>query len=204
MLNPLLIELPDEIHTPRLVLRPFREGDQDAMLEAVEESRTELEAWMPWAPGYQHQHAVEFVRTAHANWLLRRDLPMAITDRATGRFLGGTGLHRIQWDIPAFEVGYWIRTGQTGQGFVTETVRHLIRFAFDDLHGRRVLIRCHRDNVKSSAIPRRLGIPYEGERRNEIRGPDGRVWNLDAYALTREDFADFRRRWFEGEPDPAP
>ena len=34
-------------------------------------------------------------------------------------FIGGTGLHRIDWAQRQFEIGYWCRSSRVGEGFVT-------------------------------------------------------------------------------------
>ena len=42
----------------------------------------------------------------------RADLPMyfrAGVDGGTSRLIGGTALHRFDWDVPRFEIGYWVR-----------------------------------------------------------------------------------------------
>ncbi len=57
-----------------------------------------------------------------------------------GRYLGGTGLHRIDWGVGAFEIGYWVRASAHGKGFVTEGAELLTKFAFEALHANRVSI----------------------------------------------------------------
>ena len=32
------------------------------------------------------------------------------------------GLHRIDWAVPKFEIGYWARTSHAGRGYITEDV----------------------------------------------------------------------------------
>jgi len=117
-----------------------------------------------------------------AQWLTREALMVGIWDRATGRYLGGSGLHRIDWAVPAFEIGYWLRTSAWGQGYVSETVRVLCRFAFETLHANRVEIRCDGGNERSLAVPRRLGFAQEATLRNETRDSSD---NLRALSFLR-------------------
>ena len=69
-------------------------------------------------------------------------------DGSEGELVGGTGLHRIDWSLRRFEIGYWRRTGCGGRGLVTEAVRALARLAFDHLDARRVEIRMDDANVR--------------------------------------------------------
>jgi ribosomal-protein-serine acetyltransferase len=66
----------------------------------------------------------------------REDLLLLL--RGTRTFVGNSGLHRIHWEGPKFEIGYWCRTRFTGQGYVTEAVRGISAFAFDTLGARRL------------------------------------------------------------------
>ena len=90
-------------------------------------------------------------------------------ERASGTYVGGSGLHRIDWSVPNVEIGYWIRTRFEGRGFVTEAAALLAAFAFDTLQAQRVRIRCDAANARSAAVPRRLGFVHEATLRNEAR-----------------------------------
>src|SRR5579859_6957453 len=139
---PILRDLPDELYGERVLLRPFRAGDGQALWEATEESRDHIRPWLPWGDDTRAPSDSEaYARRALARWVSREDLPLGIWDRATNRFLGGSGLHRIRWNIPAFEIGYWLRQSAEGQGYMTETVRVLCKFAFETLSANRVEIR---------------------------------------------------------------
>jgi RimJ/RimL family protein N-acetyltransferase len=117
----LLLELPRELRGPRVLLRPYRPEDAPALWEAVEESREHLARWLPWAGSLRSSADVRLtIIRMQARWILREDLTMGIFDRAGGRLLGGTGLHRMDWQARCFEVGYWVRKTSEGRGYVTE------------------------------------------------------------------------------------
>lgn len=173
-IDPYLIDLPDSLEGPRVLLRPYRAGDGLAMFEAVDESRDHLSPWLPWVSGHGSPTDSEATaRRCLAQWITREDLTMGMWDRASGRYLGGTGLHRMNWETPSFEIGYWIRKSAEGQGYVTEAVRVLRDFCFDELHAVRLHIRCQRSNVRSAAVPPRVGFELEGVLRNAMKGADG-------------------------------
>lgn len=56
------------------------------------------------------------------------------------------------------EIGYWLRSDVTGQGFASEASRAVFDFARTLPRLTRVVIRCDEHNARSSAIPRRLGF----------------------------------------------
>ncbi|HKX17971.1 MAG TPA: GNAT family protein [bacterium] len=191
------ITVPREIVGPRVRLRSLRPSDAPAVWDAVEESRKRLERWLPWV---HHTHSAADERRAIAGmrgrWRRREDFLVGIFDRLTGRYLGGSGLHKINWERRCFEIGYWIRAGAEGKGYVSEAVRLLTCFAFDRLGAARVEIFMHPRNVRSEAVAKRLGFVYEGTARAVTPGPDGRLEDRHMYALVRADYA--RISWASG------
>ncbi len=187
--QPILIDLPEELTGPRVVVRPFREEDARQVWEAVDESRERLEPWLPWVAGYRSpDDAVSFVRRARASFLLREDLVVGIFERESGGLLGGSGLHRIDWRIRAFEIGYWLRNGAEGRGYMRETVQLLTWLAFERLGANRVEIRMDPENVRSRRVPEGLGFVFEGTLRNCTAGRDGGPRDSHVFALIPEDY----------------
>ena len=173
-----------------MLARPYRDGDGAAVEAAVAESRERLvAAHMPWVKEWDepNQGAI-FVRRCQAKWAARDDLSLGLWERSSGAFVGSSGLHRIDWSVPNVEIGYWIRTGFEGRGYVTEAAALIATFAFDTLQAQRVRIRCDAENARSAAVPRRLGFVHEATLRNESRASDGRLRDTFEFGLTPEDF----------------
>ena len=187
--SPILRELPEELPGERVALRPYRPGDGAQVWEAIQESLPELRPWMPWA----HDHippteTEEVIRRFAAQWVLRQHLIVGIWHRETGRFLGSTGLHVIDWEIPWFELGYWVRTSEERKGYVTEAGRLLMRFAFETLGANRLEVRCDTRNERSIAVARRLGFTLEGTRRCDSRTPAGELRDTLIFSLTPGEY----------------
>ena len=192
MTNPLpyrtLIPLFEELRGERVVVRPYRESDAQALFEAVAESRDHLRPWLPFADEHQTvDESRHWIIQQVANWILRDDLILSIWEQATGRYVGGTGLHPHDWEIGYFEIGYWVRASAEGHGYIVETVRLLIEYALDMLKANRVEIRCDELNVRSAAIPQRLGYVLEGRLRNDVATADGRLRTTLVFSLIPED-----------------
>lgn len=175
MMKPILIDFPSEFYSERLLIRMPMPGDGRVVYEAIEASLKELKPFMPFAHIEQTADDIEEnIREAHAKFLTREDLRLLLFSRKTGEFIGSTGLHRINWDIPKFEIGYWIDTRHSGRGYITEAVERITQFAFDELNSKRVEIRCDSNNSRSRAIPERLGFTLEGILKNEGVSADGK------------------------------
>ncbi|MBW8847715.1 MAG: GNAT family N-acetyltransferase [Burkholderiales bacterium] len=186
-LDPLLIDIPERLDGERTVLQAPRAGLGAEMAVVITQSLSHLRPWMPWAQDAPTAESSELVvRRMLVDFITRRDLCFQIyarrADGSPGRLLGGTGLHRIDWTVRRFEIGYWIRPEALGQGHVSEAVRLLTALAFDQLAARRVEIRCDPRNLKSAAVARRCGFELEGVLRNDTLGVDGAARDTAIYS----------------------
>lgn len=169
----ILRDFPEELETERLTIRAPRPGDGAEMSRALHESWAELQEWMPWAQGSPPAEADSEarLREGRARFLTREDLWLLLFLKGTTTLVGSSGLHRINWNVPRFEIGYWVRTPYAGKGYITETVNGITAFAFDVLGARRVEIRCDSQNLRSAAVARRCGFAHEATLRHDDRQP---------------------------------
>jgi ribosomal-protein-serine acetyltransferase len=100
--------------------------------------------------------------------LLQRDLQgmakgrrWAWLIRYQGEPVGRIGLFVTMPDLGECEFSYWLAESFTGKGIITRALRPAIDFAFTELNLRHILIGFDPDNVKSKAIPERLGFQHE-------------------------------------------
>jgi RimJ/RimL family protein N-acetyltransferase len=188
-MEPILRDFPDCFETKRLLVRSPRPGDGNAVFEAVLETIEELRAWpasLPWAlhePSPLESEA--YCRRGHSAFLARTDLPMLIFLRDSLTFVGGTGLHRFDWSVPKFEVGFWGRKRYRGQGLISEAVRGTTEFAFRHLAARRLACLPDEANLASRRVAERSGFLLEGTMRNERREPSGILRHTCVYAVAK-------------------
>lgn len=169
-MNPILRDVPFSFESERLLIRGPQAGDGAIIRPAVLESHDELKQWMPWAVNVPSEEEYEaLVRQWHLDYLGRTELKMLLFEKESGHYIGSSGLHGIEWKVPQFEIGYWARTSCVGRGFITESTKAITDFAFEQLGAERVQIRVDTQNLKSVAIPKRLGYTLEGTLRKESR-----------------------------------
>ena len=166
-MKPILFNLPLPIETPRLILTSPQIGDGPKLNKGIIESFELLHKAMPWAitkPSMEDSE--EFVRKAAANWILKECaepwLPLFIFDKQSHDFIGATGFHNINWQLPSVETGYWIHSKYMGNGLMIEAINAITQYAFRQLNVRRIAITCDIDNTRSKNIPEKLGFTLEG------------------------------------------
>lgn len=182
-MKPILLDIPQSMETDRLLIRAHRHGDGKQLNEAVRESIKELEQWMPWADHLPPvEETEEHVKKSMSSFILRDTLEYLIFLKDSNVFIGCAGFPRLDWHIPKFEIGYWLRTSFHGNGYMTEAVKCLTNFAFEKLNAERVEICADSKNVKSRNIPERLGFELEGILKSFEYSETKGVWDKAVYA----------------------
>ena len=182
ILQALLLEIPEKLESERLTLAASRAGQGAVVNDAVLESMPRLKPWMPWAqepPTVEESEKV--CREAQAKWIARETLDFCFFDKPGGRLVGKGGLHTIDWTVPRFEIGYWIRTSSAGKGLATEATNTLVEFA-RSLGSHRVEITCNAANAASRRVAEKSGFALEGILRSHRRATDGGLADTCMYA----------------------
>lgn len=197
------IDVPEAIRTERLLLRPLKKEDAALVFAAIDESRAHLGRWLAWIPDIRRaRDIVPMCETAEFDWARGADFRVAIFTAGGTAYLGHCGLHYPDWDVRAFEIGYWLRESAGGHGYMSEAVGGLTRYAFEQLHARRLEIRCDPTNIRSRRVAERNGYTQEGRLRNARLNPEGNLRDTLVYGMTEGDFA--ARAWASSIEDTCP
>ena len=179
--------LPEQIGTERLILRAAKAVDAPEAFAAVLESVQELAPWMPWVhPEPTLKGSTDFHQMAESKWATREMFDFQWVDKATGALIGKGGLHSINWEVPKFEIGYWVRTSMANRGYCTEAVNALIAFSQQQLGAKRLEICSDPRNGKSRRVAERCGFTLEGILRRNMRDPFGGLRDSCMYAIVFE------------------
>jgi RimJ/RimL family protein N-acetyltransferase len=155
-------EIRRQLSDGTIVIRAYEPGIEGAVFEAARESIREISPTMrTWRDGASHETAARHVAESILAWEAGRWFDFAITRVGSPTFLGRVGLDQITVDGTA-DVGYWVRTGQTGLGIATAAVRLVARFGFEDLGLRRLELLIATDNLASRRVAEKVGATFEG------------------------------------------
>lgn len=159
-----------------------------AMSSLINENRTHLRQWLPW---------VDITRGVPDSrlWI----------DAALNKFAQGRELHAGIWvehslagvigcrfagQNNSSTIGYWLGQEYQGRGLMHSACRALIGYSFTELALNKVEIRCAEKNLRSRAIPERLGFKQEGR----IRDAE---WLYDHY-VDHIVYGLLAREWIKG------
>jgi RimJ/RimL family protein N-acetyltransferase len=171
------------IETKRLLIRPVSLSDASLVHKAILETYNDLKRWLSWIKKKPTLNEIKKnLKKARSDYKKLKDIRLNIFDKETKDFIGVSGLHRIDWSVPKFEIAYWCRKKYQKKGYITEAVKTISQLALNKLKARRVEILIDEKNKKSDSIPKRLKFKREGTLRNHSRNPRGQLRNLIIYS----------------------
>lgn len=141
-------------------LRLLEESDLDELYSLIEANRAYLAMWMPWAPKQTREDTLSFLRGTRLQLAAENGFQMALCEH--DRIIGVAGFHRVDRSDRSASIGYWLAESQQGRGLMSGAVRALLDYAFGTWELKRVEIRADVENLRSRAIPERLGFSYRG------------------------------------------
>ena len=143
---------------PRVVLRPWRADDVDAVTAACQDP--EIQRWTQVPVPYEREHAEGFVGAIADGTLADGGALFAVVSRESGHLIGSVGLFPPQ--NGSGEIGYWTVAAQRGRGLTAEAVRVLSEWAFAERGLHRLELVVDPGNSGSRRVAERAGFQAEG------------------------------------------
>jgi len=103
---------------------------------------------------------------------------------ANSEYVGGIGIHDIDWDKQKAEIGYWIGKPYWGKGIATEAVKQLVRLLFRRYKFMRISGLIYADNLASQRVLEKVGFKYEGTLKKNAK-KKGKFFDDKIYAILR-------------------
>jgi len=166
---------PERLDGGTVVLRPLRDEDLQAIVEACQDP--EMIRWTTIPQPYGEPHARDFVHAfAERGWADDTRAVFAIADPVTDAYLGAVDL-RLAPDESA-EIGYHVAPWARGRGVGTAALRLVCRWGLEVLGLQRIEWQAAVGNVGSRRIAEAVGFVVEGTCRRRLvhRGERVDAW----------------------------
>lgn len=167
-------------------LKLFEINDAEKILELINSNRSYLRAWLGWVDSTKNIcDTKDFIKDTREQFASNNGFQAGIW--YNNKLIGVIGFIDIDWEDKKTEIGYWIDRDYQGKGIITRSCKALINYAFYKLKLNKVEIHCAEKNIKSQAVPKRLGFTKEGVIR-EAQCLYGNFLNLVIYGLLSREW----------------
>ena len=190
IMNPSL-SLSSPIETERLFLRPYQAEDAAWYFEMSQRNKPHLaryESGNMVMMIHRREVAEIVIRDFVSNWSTRGAFYMGVFLKDTQEFVAQIYIGVVTWDLPEFEIGYFVDLEQEGRGYVTEATKGALRLAFEHLGAHRVRLECDDTNTRSYRVAERCGMVQEGHIRQNKINADKTVSGTFIYGLLRSEY----------------
>lgn len=185
-----LPDIPKRLETERLIIRKYAAGDGRDLYQLLERNgnRDFLRQNVEEVASIKtEEDAEEKIRRHSAEWSAHDRFVMGIWSKSENRYIGEIWIEPKKWDVPSFEIGWFLDKGYQGKGIATEAARRSLVFLFNDLNAHKVIVITRDSNTRSYELAERLGFRKEGHLR-ECRVENGKRYGLLYYGMLKSEF----------------
>ena len=159
----------------------------DDIFRAVDTQRLYLREWLPWVDLTKSvDDTLAFIHSSIEKNKTGEQLTTFIYNGVD--LAGSIGFVNINKDQKIGEIGYWLHRDMQRQGIMTQTCQRFIDYAFRIKALNRIEIKVANQNIKSQAIPKRLGFTHEGTLREALQ-MYGKFHDLELFSFLRREWA---------------
>src|SRR5207249_4364003 len=147
------------IKTARLMLRPVRTDDLDALIAIHEDP--EIARYISGNPHAGRAGAWRMLAIVCGHWYLLGYGQWAVVEAATSEVIGRVGLGNPEgW--PGIELQWIISRSRWGRGFATEAAQAALSWAWDHVETDHIISIIQPDNQRSIRVAEKIGERLEG------------------------------------------
>jgi len=138
--------------------------------------------YVSWRSHRSIHETEEFLRSCLSAWTEQKSFPWVIVKKSDNQLVGmvGARVENHRW-----ELGYVLARPHWGKGYMTEVVKAVIDWAFQQPEIYRVWAVCDVDNLASSRVMEKAGMTREGVLRRWSVHPNMSPEPRDSYCYSR-------------------
>jgi len=162
------------------------ERHAEGLFQALNSSRGQLSEFLPWVPNMQSvDDFINYIKNCQL--LYQQGMEVSFVILFNEQSVGRIGLHYLNLFNENAAIGYWLTESAQDKGVMIRSCRALINYGFKELGLHRIEIKAATTNLKSQAIPKKLGFQLEGVLR-QAEKVNGKFLDLVLYSLINEEW----------------
>lgn len=189
-MDKILLVFPSRLETTRLTMRKYEKGDGKELYQLFENNnnREYLIEHIDEATNVKTEEDAEIrIQELSEDWITRSKFVMGIWLKSSGKYIGQVWIEPNKWEVPSFELGWFLERSHQGKGIATEAAKAAIIFLFKHLKAYKIIAITRDDNHESSRLAERLGFIKEGHLREHIIKKNGTRIGLLYYGMSKND-----------------
>lgn len=142
------------ITSDRLVIRPIKKSDIDAIHEYASDKSITM---MMYLPNETREETEKFVSYAISEWNKENPTDREYVIVYEGKVIGGINLECISTSN-VYEIGWTVHKEFRNKGIATESAKLVIEYAFSIMSANKVIAHCDSCNIASENVMKKIGM----------------------------------------------
>ena len=113
-----------------------------------------------------------------------------LQEKSSGRVFGALYLTEdsLRYNVDSLMLEYWLGEDFTRKGYMSEAIRAVLAYAFNELNCELITVRVFEENKASMGLVKKLGFTHEGTLRRCVKTPAGRIFTDCLFSVTKEEW----------------
>ncbi|QQS61510.1 MAG: GNAT family N-acetyltransferase [Candidatus Moraniibacteriota bacterium] len=164
----MVIKFKNQLRGDRLLLKRTRPTLEmaETIFKVVDENRKHLEPWFSWtALTLKVEDSLKYLFDKEEETKKGKKVEYGLF--VNNEHIGNISIFDMNEKEKSGEIGYWLSSSHTRNGYMTEAVKILEKEVFEKMELNRIQIRCDEKNEASSGVAKKCGYVYEGKYRED-------------------------------------
>lgn len=174
-----------KLETERLILRRMDIGDSEDVFEYA--SDEEVSKYVAWDLHKSIDDSRRYLRLMMKKYRKFRIGDWGIVLKSNGKLIGSCGFVNWNCEHNCAEIGYVLSRKYWNSGIMTEAVKRVIKFGFEEMNLNRIEGYHMIENVASERVMQKAGMTFEGVIRERFLAK-GSYHDVKLYSILKKDF----------------
>ncbi|NOV02264.1 GNAT family N-acetyltransferase [Paenibacillus planticolens] len=156
----------------RVYVRFPEEADAEELTAMLKRNREFFEKFSPSSPeeSYTKEHQLQSIIKSRTDMAEDRRYAFVICHKEDDRIIGNIGLSFVmRGSLQSCMIGYNLDVAYNGKGYMTEAVKQVVRYAFEELKFHRIIGEASPRNPGSIRVLENAGFHKEGISRRNVK-----------------------------------
>lgn len=174
-----------KLETERLILRKITLDDAGDIFHYANDK--EVSKYLLWYPHNTINDTKEFINFTMNRYKKDESGDWGIVLKQNYKLIGSCGFVNFNKQHLSAEIGYVLCKDYWNRGLMTEAVKRVIKFGFEDMNLNRIEAMHDIENIASGKVMQNVGMKYEGILRQKIF-KKGKFCDCCLYSILKTDY----------------
>ena len=175
------------LNTNRLILRRITLDDASNMFNNWASNKN-VTKYMTW-DGHKSVEETKMIISSWINSYSKETFYHWVIElKEINEVIGTISVVDKKEDVGEVELGYCISEAYWNKGLMSEAVKEVIKFFFEEVKANRVCASHAKENPSSGKVMKKCNMTYEGTLRQAVKASCGKICDLVCYSILKDEY----------------